>query len=96
MFDINATLSVGNVDVISTNNRGLSVEEIAKIAINKILYVAKDTPAPLRDQVLDFKLVLEEVILGHLKVAVDQDRATICAKLRDAGYPELAANLRSL
>ena len=96
MFDVETILSVGDVDVISTNNRGLSVEEIAKITVNKILYVAKDTPAPLRDQVLDFKLVLEGVILRYLKLAVDQDRATICAKLRDAGYPELAANLRSL
>ena len=96
MFDVETILSVGDVDVISTNNRGLSVEEIAKIAIDKILYVAKDTPAPLRDQVLDFKLVLEGVILRYLKLAVDQDRATICAKLRDAGYPELAANLRRL
>ena len=96
MFDVETILFVGDVDVISTNNRGLSVEEIAKIAIDKILYVAKDTPAPLRDQVLDFKLVLEGVILRYLKLAVDQDRATICAKLRDAGYPELAANLRRL
>ena len=76
MFDAAAILTAGKVHVISTNNRGLTVEEIAKVAVDKILYVAKDTPAPLRDQVLDFKSVLERLITEYLRVAVDQDRAT--------------------
>jgi hypothetical protein len=95
MFDISASLSVGDVDVVTTDNRGLSVEEAAQMAVNKILYVSKDAPEPLREQAMAFKDTLHGVIVYYMKHAVDQDRATIAAKLREAGHPELAKDLRS-
>jgi hypothetical protein len=96
VFDLEVEAVAGLVDVTATSNRGLSIEEVADMAVNKILYVAEDAPPPLRDQALDFKDVVRRVIVGYLRIAVDQDRATVCAKLRSAGYPELADNLRSL
>jgi len=96
MFEIDASISVGEVSVVTTDNRGLSVEEAAQMAVDKILYVAKDAPEPLREQAMAFKNTLHGVIVYYMKHAVDQDRATIAAKLREAGHPELAENLRSL
>jgi|TARA_R110000824_G_scaffold366171_1_gene554774 hypothetical protein len=96
MFDVDIALSVGDVEVITTNNRGLSVEEAAQMAVNKILYVSKDAPEPLREQAIAFKDTVQEVIVHYMRYAVDQDRATISSKLREAGFPELAINLRSL
>jgi hypothetical protein len=96
VFDFSVSMSAGEVSVRTVDNRGFSVEEVADMAVNKILFVAEDAPAPIRDQARDFKEVMRQVIVQHLKVAVDHDRATICAKLRGAGYPELADNLRSL
>ena len=96
MFDIDVSLSVGEVDVITTDNRGLSVEEAAQRAVDKILYVAKDAPEPVREQAMAFKNTVRGVIVYYMQHAVDQDRATIAAKLRESGFPELAKNLRSL
>jgi hypothetical protein len=96
MFDIDIALSVGDVEVVTTDNRGLSVEEAAQMAVNKILYVSKEAPEPLREQAMAFKNTVHEVIVHYMRYAVDQDRATIAAKLREAGFPELAINLRSL
>ena len=96
MFEIDASISVGEVSVITTDNRGLSVEEVAQMAVNKILYVSKDAPEPLREQAIAFKDTVHEVIVHYMKYAVDQDRATIAAKLSAAGFSELANNLRSL
>ena len=96
MFDMDISLSVGEVDVITTDNRGLSVEEVAQRAVDKILYVAEDAPEPLREQARAFKDTVREVIVYYMKHAVDQDRATVAARLREAGYSELAKNLRSL
>ncbi len=96
MFEINASISVGEVSVVTTDNRGLSVEEAAQMAVDKILYVAEDAPEPLREQAKAFKDTVREVIVYYMKHAVDQDRATVAARLREAGYPELAENLRSL
>ena len=96
MFEVGVSLSVGDVEVITTDNRGLSVEEAAQMAVNKILYVSKEAPEPLREQAIAFKDTVHEVIVHYMRYAVDQDRATIAAKLREAGFPELANNLRSL
>ena len=96
MFEINASISVGEVSVVTTDNRGLSVEEAAQMAVDKILYVAEDSPEPLREQAKAFKDTVREVIVYYMKHAVEQDRATVAARLREAGYPELAENLRSL
>ena len=96
MFEVGVSLSVGDVEVITTDNRGLSVEEAAQMAVNKILYVSKEAPEPLREQAIAFKDTVHEVIVHYMRHAVDQDRATTAAKLREAGFPELANNLRSL
>ena len=96
MFEVDASISVGQVEVVTTDNRGLSVEEAAQMAVNKILYVSKDAPEPLREQATAFKDTVHEVIVHYMRYAVDQDRATIAARLREAGYPDLAKNFRSL
>lgn len=96
MFDIDVSMTVGKVDVLTTNNRGLSVEEVAQRAVDKILYVAENAPEPIRDQANAFKDTVRRVIVYYMQHAVDQDRATIAAKLRKAGYPELASHLRSV
>ena len=95
MFDVGVSLSVGDVDVVTTDNRGLSVEEAAQMAVNKLLYVSKAAPEPLREQAISFKDTVHEVIVHYMRYAVAQDRATIAAKLREAGHPELAKDLRS-
>ena len=71
------------------------MEEAAQMAVNKILYVSKDAPEPLREQAISFKDTVHEVIVHYMRYAVAQDRATIAAKLREAGHPELAKDLRS-
>jgi|TARA_R110002033_G_scaffold769_1_gene6911 hypothetical protein len=96
MFEVDASISMGKVSVITTDNRGLSVEEVAQMAVDKILYVAEDAPEPIREQATAFKNTVHGVIMYYMQHAVDQDRATVAARLREAGYPELAKNLRSL
>ena len=96
MFEVETSLSVGEVSVATTHNRGFSIEEAAQQAVDKILYVSKDAPEPLREQAVAFKDTVREVIVYYMKHAVDKDRATIAAKLRESGFPELAKNLRSL
>ena len=66
MFEVGVSLSVGDVEVITTDNRGLSVEEAAQMAVNKILYVSKEAPEPLREQAIAFKDTVHEVIVHYL------------------------------
>jgi hypothetical protein len=45
---------------------------------------------------IEFKNSLKQTLVYYMRQAVEQDRATICAKLRQNGYSDLADNLRSL
>ena len=96
MFDISSSVSVGNIEVLTTDNKGHSIEEVAQMAADRILYVADEAPPPIRDQAIAFKDTLKQTLIYYMQQAVEQDRATICAKLRQNGYSDLADNLRSL
>lgn len=96
MFDVGSSVSVGSIEVLTTDNRGHSIEEVAQMAADRILYVADEAPSPIRDQAQAFKNTLKQTLIYYMHQAVEQDRATICAELRKNGYSDLADNLRSL
>ena len=96
MLDVSASVSVGDIEVLTTDNKGHSIEEVAQMAANRIIYVANEAPLPIRDQAIAFKDTLKQTLIYYMRQAVEQDRATICAKLRHTGYSDLADNLRSL
>ena len=96
MFGISSSVSVGNIEVLTTDNKGHSIEEVAQMAADRILYVADEAPPPIRDQAIAFKDTLKQTLIYYMRQAVEQDRATICAKLRKNGHSDVADNLRSL
>ena len=96
MLDVIGAGSVGSIDVLTSDNKGHSIEEVAQMAADRILYVADKAPPPIRDQAMAFKDTLKQTLIYYMLQAVEQDRATICAKLRQNGYSDLADNLRSL
>ena len=96
MLDVSGAGSVGSIDVLTSDNKGHSIEEVAQMAADRILYVADEAPTPIRDQAIAFKDTLKQTLIYYMRQAVEQDRATICAKLRQHGYSDLADNLRSL
>jgi len=79
----------GDVKVFTTQNRGHTPEEIAEQAIDKIIYVGKDSHPAIRDQAEVFKAYIHEVLLASLQQAVRSDRTTLAHRLREAGHPEL-------
>ena len=96
MFEISVSMAAGKAEVITSDGKGHSVEALAELAVKKILSVSENAPQPIRDQAQVFKKDLETVIVSYMQMAVTEEKATIAAKLREAGYPELAENLRSL
>ena len=96
MPEISSFASVGNIELLTTDNKGHSIEEVAQMAANRSIYVANEAPSPIRDQAIAFKDTLKQTLIYYMRQAVEQDRATICAKLRQNGHSDLADNLRSL
>jgi hypothetical protein len=80
---------VGNVFVETTQARGWTVEELAARAADKIIYVGDQSHPAVQAQARAFKESVKHVVAFYLKEAVEQDRATLAVRLREAGYPDL-------
>lgn len=85
-----------SVGVKTTDNRGLTPEELAAMCSDKIVSVSDSAPPVIRDQARAFKGRVEAVVTQYLKQAVQNDRVTVYNALVDAGHPELADLVRRL
>ena len=54
MFDASGNSEIGDVAVFTSTNRGHSPEEMADMALNKIMLVSEDAPPVIRDQALAY------------------------------------------
>ena len=82
-------VSVGAFEVHTTQYRGHTPEELANMAVGKIMYVGKDSHPLIRDQAEAFKGYIHKVLVEYLNKAVRCDRDTLAHRLRQAGHPEL-------
>ncbi len=89
MLSVQTETQVGSVQVLTTNNRGFTPEEVAERALDKIIYVGKDANPLIRDQAEAFKNNIREVLVFYMKEAIKSDRTTLAVRLREAGHPEL-------
>ncbi len=83
---------VGEAKVMSTQGRGMTPEEIANLALDKILHVADTAHPLLKEQARAFKEDLRKILVLYMKQAIKSDRTTLYNKLRDAGQTN-AANI---
>lgn len=80
---------LGGVQVHTTNGRGFTPAEIANRAVDRILYVGKDSHPVIREQAEAFKDSIRSVVEFYMHEAIKSDRTTIAHRLAEAGHPEL-------
>ena len=83
---------VGEAKVMSTQGRGMTPEEIANLALDKILHVAEKAHPALKEQARAFKEELRKILVLYMRQAIKSDRTTLFNKLKDAGLTN-AANI---
>ena len=84
------TTDVGAVVVSTTTGRGLTPDEIADMALRKIIGIAETAPPPIRDQAIAFREQLRPVLVHYLYMAAKSDRTTLHHALKAAGQTEAA------
>lgn len=89
MISVQSPVLLGGIKVATTEGRGHNAKELAQRMADKIVYVGGNSHPAIRDQAIAFKAAVKAVCLFYLKEAVNQDRATIAHRLREAGYPDL-------
>lgn len=80
----------GAVQAYGTNGRGLNVEELADMAMRKLIHVADTAPPDLREQANQFKENIRRLLITYMHQAIKSDRTTLYNNLRGAGFPEVA------
>lgn len=82
--------SVGAVQVLTTNNRGWTPEEVAERFVDRLVSVADSAPDPIREQAFAFKQAAYRLAVHHMHEVVRSDRTTLANKLREAGQHDAA------
>ena len=89
-------LSVGNLGVKTTHNRGHTVEEVAERATNRLVSVADTAPDQLKAQAHAFKNQCHIIITYYMKEAIYNHMCTIGNQLEAQGHKDLANIIRRL
>ena len=84
------------VEVVTTQNRGQTPEEVAERCINKIVGISATADPVIRQQAQAYKTQIEQVIVHYMKQAIQSVRSTVYNALLDAGEPKLADLIRIL
>jgi len=96
MFSLRSDLEVGNLGVTTTDNRGHSVEEVAEMAVNKIISVSDTAPAPIRAQAHAFRDACKNIVSYYMQEAIKNHMCTIGNQLEQQGQKDLANIIRRL
>jgi hypothetical protein len=98
MFKINIDVPQNEslVQVNTTDNRGLTPDELSEQCVQKIISVSDSTHPAIRDQARAFSKHLEKLVAYYMRQAIHSDRTTVYNALKDAGHPEMAELIRRL
>jgi len=96
MFRANAQGDLGQVQVFTSNNSGHTPEQIAEMAMSKIMLVSETAPPPIRDQATAYRNKVKDIIVYYLRKMAQSERTTIWALLKKQGHADMAEIIRRL
>jgi hypothetical protein len=96
MVSVESGIQVTNVNVMTSDDGGHTNEQIAELAMDKILRVSDSAPPAIKDQANAFKENIRSVVLHYIELARREERATIARKMAKAGQNEMADLVRRI
>ena len=95
MFELGIS-TVGSVNVMTSDKGGLTNEQIADLAVDKIVSISDQAPAHIRQQANQFREHLKHVLHYYLLLARKEERGSIIQVLESSGHKEMAEYIRRL
>lgn len=96
MISVETGVSVTSVNVATSDNGGLTTDQLVELAMDKILNVADTAPPAIRDQAEAFRDNLEHVVRHYIDLARQEERATMAHMAQSQGHDDLAEIIRRL
>ena len=96
MFSVDVHTTIGDIEVKTTNNKGLSPEYWTERIIDKLISISDSADPMGKAQAQAFKDSMTQVVLLYLKQAIASDRATVAGLLQKQGHKDMADIIRRL
>lgn len=80
---------LGDIKAVAVSGRGFTPEEVAEMALEKIVYIGEGSHPVIRDQAEAFRSQIRAVLVRYMRQAVTSHNTTLANRLREAGHPEL-------
>jgi hypothetical protein len=96
MLDSIGSSGIGDVQIFTTENRGHSPEEMAEMALNKIMLVSADAPPVIREQALAYRDKLKDVLVFYMHKMAQSERTTLWSLVKQQGHDDIAEIIRRL
>lgn len=92
----NSTMTVGNVMVATTQNRGHSIDFHADRITDKLISVSENAHPAIKAQALHYKEVMRQIIYLGIKDAISSDRTTLINVLEKNGLSDFKTLIEAL
>lgn len=96
MFEGRAGVSPAGLTVTTSDHGGHSPEQVSEICVNRLISISESAPPEIADQARAFRGDMLSVVNQCVKMAAREERRTICHKLEQAGFPDLARQIRDI
>ena len=96
MFSLESDLSIGSLSVTTTDHKGHSVDEIAEMAVNKIVSISNKADPMIKAQAHAFKDRTKMVVAYYIQEGVKNHICTVCNELEKQGHKDLANIIRRI
>jgi len=89
-------ISIGDLGVVTTDNRGHTPEEVAEMATDKIISISDNADPMVKAQAYAFRNRTKTVITYYVKEGIKNHICTVCNELEKQGHKDLANIIRRL
>ena len=96
MLDTSILSNIGSASVFTSTNKGHTPEQIAEMALGKMMVVAEDANPIIRDQAIEYHDQLREILIYYMKKMAASERTTLWSLMRSQGHEDVAEIIRRL
>ena len=96
MIEVDTELKLGQIGVVTSQNKGHPPEFWAERCTARICGISENADGHIRQQAEAYRLAIYETILYHIKQAINSERCTVRNMLIKQGNEDLANILKEL
>jgi len=96
MISFPTEIKVSSVNVMTSDEGGLSSEQVVELAMDRILKVSDTAPPAIKEQAEVFQNNIRQVLYYYIELARREERGTIARRMANSGHNDIADLVRRI